>query len=116
VPGDGNIDYYLFQSSGGTVILDIDFGTKSTGSIDTELFLFSSNGTLVAQNDESTRIDLGSNSVSDAYIRTTVAAGTYIVGVGQSGSFFEDGRVLGNAPNSGQTYTLNISVEGQQPF
>jgi hypothetical protein len=54
--------------------------------------------------------------VSDAYIRTTVAAGTYIVGVGQSGSFFEDGRVLGNAPNSGQTYTLNISVEGQQPF
>nr|WP_290222797.1 tandem-95 repeat protein [Trichocoleus desertorum] len=116
VAGDGTFDYYAFTAGGSTAILDIDFGAKPTGSIDTELFLFDQTGALVTRNDNaSTALGAGgSTSGFDAYIKASnlTAGQLYIVGVAQSGAGFSGGQIFGNPPNSGQTYTLHISVEG----
>ncbi|MBW4487728.1 MAG: tandem-95 repeat protein [Trichocoleus desertorum ATA4-8-CV12] len=116
VAGDGTFDYYAFTAGGSTAILDIDFGAKPTGSIDTELFLFDQTGALVARNDNaSTALGAGgSTSGLDAYIKASnlTAGQLYIVGVAQSGAGFSGGQIFGNPPNSGQTYNLHISVEG----
>ncbi|MBD1863356.1 MULTISPECIES: tandem-95 repeat protein [Trichocoleus] len=117
--GDGTFDYYSFTAGGPTAILDIDFGVKATGSIDTQLFLFDQTGALVVQNDNASTSNggLGSASGADAYIKATnlTANQVYIVGVSQSGAGFSGGQLFGNPPNPGQTYTLQVSVEGH-PF
>ncbi|AFY64935.1 tandem-95 repeat protein [Geitlerinema sp. PCC 7407] len=113
--GNGTFDYYSFTTTGGTITLDIDTGAAS--NIDTRLFLFDSNMQLITQNDTAS-IGLGaggSNTTNDAFISRNLAAGTYIVGVGESASGVTTidglrGILSEDAPDPGDLYTLHISA------
>ncbi len=118
--GDGSFDYYSFTVSqaGARGIFDIDAGeslTDPSGSLDAELFLFDWSGNLLAQNDDAPTSygGGGSESIADPYLEYTFSApGLYVLAVAEfpsSGSF---GGVSGNVPDTGDTYTLHISVEG----
>jgi hypothetical protein len=120
----GSFDYYKFSVSAAGVrgIFDIDYGGKpGDASIDTELFLYAADGTLLQENDESMTSQglSGSSDSSDSYIsHEFAAAGIYIVGVGRFSSF--DSGILGegiqgNSPYEGQTYVLQISI-GDHPM
>jgi hypothetical protein len=111
--GDGTFDYYSFtvENAGDVGTFDIDFA-----SFDTVVFLYDVNGNLLAFNDDSlvTAGGEGSSSAYDSFLQYTFAsAGTYIVGVGQFGSFDDGGQIAGNPPPSGGTYTLQVSLEGK---
>lgn len=118
--GDGTFDFYRFYTLGGQTFLDIDFGTGGAGSMDTELFLFDSAGNLLASNDDSAG-DPGSASgffggTLDSAITTNLAAGTYVVAVGEFNSSGSNGfGVSGNAPDTGDTYTLHIRTNAVLP-
>ena len=109
-------DYYEFtvENAGDTGIFDIDFGkSDDTSSIDTELFLYDSSGSLLANNDD--RLggpDAGSTVTADSHIKHAFAeAGTYVIGVGRFNSEGSQFGITGAAPQPGQTYTLHVSVE-----
>lgn len=116
--GNGTFDYYKFTVSAAGLrgIFDIDGAqTGQPGTIDTQLFLYDLAGNLLASNDTSLASNGAGGSVSplDAYLEHTfAAAGTYVLGVGESLSTGAVGGITGNPPDSGDQYTLNISVEG----
>jgi hypothetical protein len=106
--GDGTFDYYVFDvvAAGSRGIFDIDLE-----NFDTELFLYDTNGNLLAANDDNGS-DPGSGSGLASLIDFTFAqAGTYIIGVGEFNSFNFGGEIDGNAPDPGDFYTLHISLE-----
>ena len=115
--GDGSFDYYVFEvTSPGVAYFDIDFGVTDGGvsDVDTELFLFNSAGTLLAENDDSliTNGAGGSTKSDDAFIEYSFSeAGTYVIGVGAFNSSASSGIITGTAPAPGSTYTLHISLE-----
>ncbi len=98
--GDGTFDYYSFNvaEAGLRGIFDIDFTFPfgMFGTFDPMLFLYAADGTLLAQNDNIPLIDpvdAGSTSRSDPYLdHTFAAAGTYIIGVAETGSNRRSGR------------------------
>ena len=116
--GDGTFDYYSFTiaNPGDTGIFDIDFGdTGGAGSMDAELFLFTPGGNLLAENDDDGTNPGGGGSTSfmDPFIQYTFPfAGTYVIGVGEWDSVGDVGEIFGNAPDLGDTYTLQVSLEG----
>ena len=117
--GDGTFDYYSFTiaNAGDTATFDIDFGsTGGNGSMDTELFLYSSSGGYaLVSNDDYYPASVGgggSTSSLDAFIQHTFsAAGTYVIGVGEYNSYGDYGGISGNVPDAGDTYTLQVSIE-----
>ncbi len=118
--GDGTFDYYTFsvKEAGSRGIFDIDFTFPfgMFGTFDPMLFLYAADGTLIDQNDNiplTDPIDAGSSSRRDPYLDHTFAsAGTYIIGVAETGSIGAPGGIIGDAPDIGDFYTLNISVTG----
>jgi hypothetical protein len=117
--GDGSFDYFSFtvSSAGARGIIDIDFGIRSGGSIDTEMFLFNAAGSkLAASNDAypSTRGAGGSVTQQDPFLDYIFgSSGSYIIAVGEYNCSADGrGRLKGNVPDSGDTYTLQVSIEG----
>ncbi|MEZ6146189.1 MAG: DVUA0089 family protein [Planctomycetaceae bacterium] len=118
--GDGTFDYYSFTvyEPGFRGIFDIDFTFPfgMFGTFDPMLFLYAADGTLLAQNDNiplADPVDAGSMTRSDPYIDYTFAsAGTYIIGVAETGSIGAPGGIIGDAPDVGDFYILNASVTG----
>ena len=109
--GDGTFDFYSFTANAGSLgIFDIDFQ-----NFDTELFLFDSLGNLLAENDDAINGgDTGDGTPSGlgSFIEHTFDAfGQYVIGVGKFDSSADSGSITGNAPESGDTYTLQISIE-----
>ena len=78
-----DVDFYQFMSSGGRLYADID--NDNPLPIDTVLSLFDSAGTLIAYADDSTPLDPGSQSTSDAFLGvfTLPGAGTFYLAVTQ---------------------------------
>ena len=91
------------------------FNIGTAGDFDTELFLYSSTGgSVLASNDDSSPSSGGggSTSVRDSYFEYTFsAAGTYVIGVGKFNSTGGIGGITGDAPDTGDSYTLQVSVE-----
>ncbi|XOF32979.1 MAG: DVUA0089 family protein [Candidatus Electrothrix sp. YB6] len=107
--GDGTFDYYSFDVSlAGTTasVFDTDHN-----NFDTELFLYDSNGNLLAYNDDNWG-DPGSNFLASFLEYTFLEPGTYIIAVGEFNSYDYDntGGVTGNAPDIGDSYELQISL------
>ncbi len=113
--GDGTFDYYAFSArEGDKAIFDIDLAAIAPDDINTELFLYDLDGTLLAENDDAdiTFGAAGSVREEDSYLEHIFAqAGTYVVGVGRFDSVGEPGGITGNVPQPGDSYTLHISVE-----
>jgi len=116
--GDGTFDYYSFtvSNAGDVGTFDIDFGgnTEGVGHIDTMIFLYDSNGNLLATSDDSMTSVGGGGSISgwDSFLQYTFAApGTYVIAVGEYFSQDDGGQVVGNPPDAGDTYTLHVSIE-----
>ena len=107
-------DFYAIDlKANETITLDIDGGSGVSNSVDTELFLFDSNFTLLTSDDDSSTSLGGSGSTSglDPFVNYTVSkAGTYYVAV-TSFNHFEAGTggLTGNGFSAGD-YTLNISL------
>ena len=113
--GDGTFDFYSFQvaEADSNATFDVDNGGIAPGSFfDTELFLFTSDGTLLASNDDS-EIESGSSSGVDSRIEHQfVTPGRYVIAVGKSGSSDDGtGGLIGETPSPGDEYVLNVSVE-----
>lgn len=107
--GDGTYDYYSFDvtAAGVTGMFDID-----GANFDTELFLYASDGTFLAGNDDA-GFDPGSTSFLDSFFTYTFnAPGTYILGVAEFPSFGSPGGITGDVPTPGGIYDLHISLEG----
>ena len=84
--------------------------------VDTELFLFDTQGNLLAENDDSdiTEGAAGSFSNTNSLIEYTFDEdGTYIIGVGAFDSAVENEGITGDTITSGENYTLQVSVENQ---
>ena len=123
--GNGTFDYYSFTvaAAGVTGVFDIDYGYGAGGSMDTELFLCTSTGTLLAHNDDAATSLGAGGSVDtwppisfDSYISYTFGApGTYVIGVGEWYSSWSGGGITGNPPDSGDTYTLQVSNPAPVP-
>jgi subtilisin family serine protease/Tol biopolymer transport system component len=113
--GNGTFDYYSFtvSSSGSLGIFDIDSGAKAgnPGDIDTELFLYNASGVLLAQSDDNTVVDPGSEQDLDSFlVHTFSSPGTYIIGVGRFDSFGSPGGITGAAPETNDEYVLHASL------
>ena len=114
--GDGTNDYYAFEvpAAGVTGVFDIDYGaTGGAGSVDTELCLYATDGTVLAGNDDSSSATGAGGSVSglDSYIQHVFAApGTYVIGVGEYSVNCNPGGIVGNLLDAGDTYELQVSL------
>jgi hypothetical protein len=113
--GDGTFDLYAFEvtEAGVTGYFDIDYGAGGAGSMDTEMCLFGRNGEVLIGNDDSnvTAGAGGSASGSDSYIEHVFAEpGTYVIGVGRFNTVCNPGAMFGNAPDTGHSYVLQISL------
>lgn len=109
--GDGTFDYYSFTvpNAGATATFDMD-----ATNFDTELFLFDNGGNLLASNDDGVTLDPGSISSLDSFLSFTFpAAGVYVIGVGRFNSDSIGGQITGSAPLVGDSYQLNVSVDGK---
>jgi hypothetical protein len=116
--GNETFDYYAFEvpAGGVTGVFDIDYGSGFGGSIDTELCLYASDGTLLTSNDDSNYGNGASGSVSssDSYISYVFSApGTYVIGVGRYNTICNPGGMAGATPSTGQTYKLQVSLSSQ---
>lgn len=111
--GDGTYDYYTFTVGGaGTLgIFDIDYGMPD---IDTEIAIWDSAFTPLAENDDYFPITVGAGgSVHsfDSFIQYLFASpGTYYVGVARFAASALPGGWTGGAPLPGDDYTLQISL------
>jgi len=111
--GNGTFDYYSFtvSNAGDRGIFDID---ATNAAFNSQIFLYDSTGNLLAQNDDSltTEGQGGSTAGRDSFLEFTfTAAGTYILGVAEFFSTGSFGGIVGNAPDLGDSYQLQISVQ-----
>jgi Ca2+-binding RTX toxin-like protein len=118
--GNGSHDFYSFTvtNAGDRAIFDIDNGADPDGGFfDSEIFLFDSNGNLLASNDDPvqgvpTVGEGGSVSSLDSFLETTFTApGLYVIGVGSNLAQGANGGLTNGEIPTGATYTLQISVE-----
>lgn len=107
-----DVDFYCFNAlAGSPLFLDIDYGEAQGDSVDTELSLFNSAGTLLAQNDDTSPITVGGTGTTDefdAFIGefTIPSTGRYCVAVT---SYSNQPNTLGNGTISG----TNLSLGGR---
>jgi len=132
--GSDGFDFYSFtiDTPFSTGTFDIDFGQGAiegtAGSVDTELFLFDSEGTLLAANDDSGGLDSGSEDTFDSFLTYTFDdPGVYFIVVTEFQTIVESNQLIGNPLDSdnsddhedyeatddgpGDTYTLQVSIE-----
>ncbi len=111
--GDGSYDYYSFTVAAGvTGYFDIDSGMYST---DTEIALWDFNGVVLEERDDGSdyqsSVDPGTVHGYDPSISYTFnTAGTYVVGVSEYYSRAYNGGWSGNVLDTGDTYTLQVSL------
>ena len=113
--GDGSFDYYSFTitSAGLTGIFDIDYGSGSGGSVDTEISLWNDKGTVLRINDDysSTAGAGGSTSSLDSFMQYDfLEAGIYIIGVAEYNSNAGTTGWTGNVLDQLDTYTLHVAL------
>ncbi|MEX0725232.1 MAG: PEP-CTERM sorting domain-containing protein [Planctomycetaceae bacterium] len=114
--GDGTYDYYSFSVAGSLpryAIFDIDF---TTSGFDSHLAIWFEDGTLLGHNDDYDAMGGAGGSISDLdslHALYLLDEGTYIVGVARASAGPDVGGFTGNAPETGQSYYLHVSVEGQ---
>ncbi|MDA0590143.1 MAG: leishmanolysin-related zinc metalloendopeptidase [Planctomycetota bacterium] len=118
--GNGTHDFYSFTvtNAGDRGIFDIDNGADPDGGFfDSEIFLFDSNGNLLASNDDPvqgvpTVGEGGSVSSLDAFLETTFTApGLYVLAVGTNLAQGSNGGLTSGEIPTGATYTLQVSIE-----
>ncbi|MBW4487729.1 MAG: tandem-95 repeat protein [Trichocoleus desertorum ATA4-8-CV12] len=113
--GDNNFDYYSFTATAGSQgIFDIDFGDRGgTAALDTEIFLFDGNGTLLSTNDDATTADPGSSSINDSFLTYNfTSSGRYVIGVAKFDSTNTIGvGITGTPLTPNDSYTLHVSVQ-----
>lgn len=124
--GDGTFDYYSFffpgpGSTSGFVVLDIDYPSSS---FDSHIALWAADGTLLGHNDDydfrggagGSVANRGNDSYDSLMTAFLTTPGTYIVGVARWGAGFGPSGYIGGfvdaEPQTGDLYTLQISVEG----
>ena len=111
--GDGSYDYFSFTVAAGvTGYFDIDRGMNST---DTEIALWDFNGVVLEERDDRSDYqswtDPGTVHHYDPSISYTFdTAGTYVIGVAEFYSRALSGGWSGNVLDSGDTYTLQVSL------
>jgi hypothetical protein len=102
--GGNDVDFYRFDSltAGSAFYADID-----GAGFDTYLALFASDGTLLADSDDSFPADPGSSTHLDAFLGTYVlgSVGTYYLAVSRSGNF-------ANATFSGSSFAQLTRPDG----
>jgi hypothetical protein len=93
----------------------VDYGMSQGGSIDSEIALWNSNGNVLAERDDGSNYQSVTDSgtvhgydPSISYNFTT--AGTYIVGVAEFYASAITNGWSGGIPDSGDTYTLQVSL------
>ncbi|MGH7245250.1 MAG: DVUA0089 family protein [Phycisphaerales bacterium] len=141
--GGNDVDFFSFTTGGGTSYFST---TRTTGGIDTYIGLFSSNGTLLGDNDDSTPIGPGANAMDSFLGSMNLASGTYFIAITSnknsalasfSGSIFTElarpdggfgGFAFGDADSGidsflhngdqleGGEYTLNITIPSPGVF
>ena len=105
--GDGTVDWFVFNHSGGRMILDIDGGMPT---VDLEVGLWDIAGNLVVANDDGGLLDPGTVHGYDSYIDlSSAASGLYYVAVSNFPSGQSAGFEIGGAGFTTDSYTLNIS-------
>ncbi|RZJ47492.1 MAG: matrixin family metalloprotease [Brevundimonas sp.] len=109
----GGVEYYAFTvtASNTGVLIDID-----NASFDTTLRIFDADGVELARNDDGTgESDRGSaQTPTDSRLTYNFfAPGTYYVQVAQWNTNTGGGNFTSVAPPAGQTYTMNVSLNGQ---
>ncbi|BAP54409.1 filamentous hemagglutinin family domain-containing protein [Thioploca ingrica] len=106
--GDGSFDYYSFEVPAGGVTGYFD---TDHANFDTMLFLYDSTGVLLSYDDDIGELDPGSDSGLHSWIQYDFTEpGTYIIAVGEYYSSGNPGGVSGNTPDSGDDYTLQVSL------
>ncbi len=116
--GDSTFDYFSFTATAGaTGYFDIDYGiNRGGGSIDTEIALWDATGAVLFGRDDYSsgfQSDTDPGTIhpydpSQSYTFTN--AGTYFIGVAEYNSRAYTGGWRGNRPDSGDTYTLQVSI------
>ena len=113
---DNTVDYYSFgiTTADSEGVFDID----NSSNIDTQLFLFNLNtGEFLSSSDDSdiTEGAEGSSSTFDSFLEYEfITSGNYVVGVGEFPSSASNGTIVsGEAPDVGDLYTLQVSLENQ---
>lgn len=106
--GEGDVHFYAINidTPGAVITFDIDFATGGSGSFDSWLELYDSDGNFLALDDDSSTLDGagGSTSTLDSFLTfVTPTAGVYFIAVGSWPS-------LGDIPVGGD-YELQISVD-----
>ncbi len=128
--GDGTFDYYSFTVAfdGARGIFDIDFGWEDigTGDMDTQIAIWDSAGVVLFSNDDDSNSKGAAGSEAaggrDSFLDFDFAtAGTYVVGVAEFSSTAVSAIPIfgvtpvaewtGNTPDTGDTYTLQVSIE-----
>ena len=105
IRGNGNDDqgqtrdFYRFNTTGGAVLFDIDYGMDD---LDSYLNLYDAAGTLIGRHDDGGVPDAGTIHGYDSYWSLGLAAGDYVLSVGT----YPDASL-----GTGQDYVLHISVE-----
>jgi hypothetical protein len=93
--------------------LDIDY---TSPDFDSHLAIWAADGTLLGHNDDYDHRGGAAGSTSDLdslHALYLLSTGTYIVGVAKSSAGPDVGGFTGNHPESGDSYYLHVSVEGQ---
>ena len=113
---DNTVDYYSFgiTTADSEGVFDID----NSSNIDTQLFLFNLNtGEFLSSSDDSdiTEGAEGSNSIFDSFLEYEfITSGNFVIGVGEFPSSASNGTIVsGEAPDVGDLYTLQVSLENQ---
>ncbi len=125
--GDGTYDYFSFTVSTGTTgYFDIDYGAVwgQTGWVDAKIGLWDSTGNVLAAREDGSNYqssyDQGSTSSFDPSLRYTfTTGGTYIIGVAEVFTHAYDGgftdySIAGNELDTGDTYTLQVSLTSHE--
>ncbi|WP_193371637.1 hypothetical protein, partial [Pelagibius marinus] len=108
--GDGTFDYYSLDVVAANATIDgvaaVTSGSFETtaGNFDTELFLYDSAGNLVAQDDD------GGAGLLSQITQDFGSSGSFAIGVGEFNSAGSPGGITGNAPDAGDTYTLQVDL------
>ncbi len=108
-------DFYRFTHGGGTMHLDIDTASLTSGRFDTEIGIWNAAGSLLFINDDNVADpgspDIGGGSSLDSLLQgLSLASGDYIVGVcAFPCGFAANGVITGEGVPDGGRYILNIS-------
>lgn len=114
--GNNTFDYFSFNVSQAGIqgLFDIDYAFTLSQELDTQLFLFDINGTLLNEGDDdfSNPGANGSEFGFDPFIEYTfLSSGDYVLAVSQFPSNgLNDGSIEGIAIPEGTSYTLQVSL------